>query len=369
MEGFQAIVITRSYWFERRQVTGYSALNVRAIRLAQSIGLHRLGNINDDWEEWERRKSKEQVVKKEETDEDGNQIKEILPILFFRPQPNTSSSTTGNGNSSSADTPSSTYATNPFGPPLKSSTPSKDSGRTPADTFGWDTPNPILTREVGRRIWTCLCIIEYFLCGYSGALPAIMPNAPGVTTTLPISIEDEVLDSITVDTKRIYEKPLEEPTQLSFTMPHYRTSLCAVNIYAAMQRGDGYETVLKCNQEVLDILDSLPSFYRLDGSEELPRVMNLHKERPYLNLHRSVLNDLLYYRLLVLNRMYMGAGYRNEKFADSTKLCLESAHGIIKARLDFAKMRAYPLDLWITIVHVFHAACTRELDCIILFLN
>jgi len=58
-----------------------------------------------------------------------------------------------------------------------------------------------------------------------------------------------------------------------------------------MQRGDGYQTVLKVNKEVLGILEELPSFYRLgDGSEDIPRVKALHRERPYLTLHRTVVS-------------------------------------------------------------------------------
>lgn len=178
LEGFQAIIITRSYWFERRAVVGYSALNVRAIRLAQSVGLHRLGSLKEDWEELEERKEEERMGKeaKEAKGTSSSGIggqEDSMSSLFFKPPRKEGEEGSGNGmgrrSSGSSNAEALPFSDSSNGIQLNASSSGSTSGRKEPkdirDCFGWNTENPILTREIGRRVWTCLCIIEYFLCG------------------------------------------------------------------------------------------------------------------------------------------------------------------------------------------------------------
>lgn len=102
-----------------------------------------------------------------------------------------------------------------------------------------------------------------------------------------------------------------------------------------------------------NILDTLPAFYKFDGvSEHSEAVKQMHRQKPFLAYQRVVIFEFVHHRLLKLHRLYMSRGYRNPKYAYSTRTCVESARVIISVRRELDRVQCSGQRYWVFKFHV-----------------
>jgi len=252
---------------------------------AQTLGLHRLGSAEDDEKRWaQEREAKGKLGAQ------PNPSKPDAPLSLQEALQNSINSGTG----LLIPTDQAKIKLHPF---------------ESTEEFGAYSHS---LRETGRRVYTLICSLEWFLCTNASAPSAIRAGDSGVTTTLPLNIEDEDLD----DKSPLQPQPRDRPTNLSFLPVYTQISLTIARISEAINRGDGYRSVLAMHGELKAILEDLPFFFKYDNekgmSEESEEEIMEREERnewfqkmPILLFQRCLIHHFINWRFLSLHRMYM----------------------------------------------------------------
>lgn len=261
---------------------------------AQTLGLHRLGSAEEDEKLW----SEERALKEREGQSNQSPNRETdSPQTLQEALQNSISNGTGLFISKGKGK----VKLHPF---------------ENSEEFGAYS-HPL--RETGRRVYTLICSLEWFLCTNASAPSAIRAGDSGVTTSLPLNIEDEDLEK-----SPLRPQDRNVPTPLSFLPIYTQISLTIARISEAINRGDGYRSVLAMHGELKAILDDLPFFFRYDNengmSEETEEEIVERETRnewfekmPILRFQRCLIHHFVNWRFLSLHRMYMVSLHKRQK--------------------------------------------------------
>ncbi|PWN52454.1 hypothetical protein IE53DRAFT_281451 [Violaceomyces palustris] len=335
----QTIIIMRQYCFNRRKREEYISLQTMVLKAAEGLGLHRLGSAHDDEARW-----RDESLEAQKTSPDSSLRKMIRSTRHFKDGSETDSEEE--------------EGLDPVRHDLNGMWLPKGSQRSNWDlnhTKRFEDGNRV-ARELGRKVWFALVTMDWMFaiqlnrCYYA--------REEMFTTELPLNLDDEDVwegnelskeGSPRSPGNHLVSQPVEVPTQNSFIRVQVEICYAVRGIVDALNRNEeSYDHVLLLDSRLRSILDSLPKFFRLDGSSEYdPEILEHHRRRPYLSLQRVAIYETVHHRLLMLHRLFMGRGYLNPKYAFSTRTCIESARAVISSLKSLDQVNCYGRKYWL----------------------
>jgi hypothetical protein len=216
-----------------------------------------------------------------------------------------------------------------------------------------------LERELGRRIWWHLVWLDWSHSLSHGGCYAIHPSQ--IRTNLPTNINDEDLTLANAEKSQVVARPIEEYTQMSFTIWRIRF----LNLYRetidilTSPTGMTQAQLMDMDRKFMDTLGSLPTYFqiRMEEHESWTYGDSCH-DMELLSIQMTGWN-----RLLRLHRPFLArALFERSTNNPSRKRCVEAAYNIL-AIVRHARMHAPTLlRIWIYIYYVFSGALVLFLD-------
>jgi hypothetical protein len=203
----------------------------------------------------------------------------------------------------------------------------------------------IISREVGRRLWSQLCIQDWFSIPFSEMYSI---KALHVSTTPPRNYDDETMLPLpqTVPTDVTYGNYLFDIAAL---MPQVHDAICGSNTLYTK-----YEQVLEYDAKM-----------RALATDEIPKCFsnreNIEVGWPaFIPWARRSLTICFAHKIIMIHRSFLGRSFTNPAFAFTRRTCMAASKTILKE----AK-QAYddegPL-LWIDQAFMVAAGITLSLD-------
>ncbi|SPO40205.1 uncharacterized protein PSFLO_05687 [Pseudozyma flocculosa] len=375
--GFQAVVALRHYCFNREFRQEYIVLSTMAIKAAEVIGMHRLGNAVDDHNRWDEERRTQLML----NSDDGSGARVNPSNGTGSSQRSKKRGRSDARRSNDSDSEIEVELMDPLRLDLNAMFlprgRQKKRWENKATARFYDHNH--LQREIARKVWFALVTMDW-LCG------AFFDRCyhcgdEQFTTQTPQNIDDGALSALSAqdgsddgnerETSLLDRvQPWYEPTDNSFVLVNVDLCRTVRSIADAQNRGqEAYDVVLQIDRRFRSILDNLPPFFRLDGETEYdPKVIQLHRARPYLALQRAVIYEFVHHRLLMLHRLYMGRGYSNIKYAYSTRTCIEGASVVIALLRCLDQVQSHGGSrggrYWVYTFHLFHALLALQVDLV-----
>lgn len=292
-----AISASRQYHLSRGHGVYYLVLISTAIRLAQAMGIHRLGSAAEDVERWNSSPAKPDSPYKERRPFLNGKL--FFPVFISGPGTN------------------------------------EDAGVRDAKEAPLRFPDRShLVRETARKMWYHFIVQDYFASDSFDRTYHIFPGQ--YNTALPLNLDEDELPTGLEDapSKLPAAKPEGQPTDSNMYQTAFRVSdLCRETSDAYLRGKLTQEVVLEMDTKWRQIFDELPVFLKLDGtSENLDYVRLLQAQRPYLASQRLITIEMIQFRLLCLHRPFLVLGHHEPKYAQNTRACVEAARSIIFCR-------------------------------------
>lgn len=178
-----------------------------------------------------------------------------------------------------------------------------------------------LVRETGRRLWVGLVTADYYIsAGFGDDQYQIHKYNTGV----PLNVDERDLPDHNGNSPFILprELPAGSPSESSI----FPYTLMIVNTGKEASRMSDehgrftFEQTMQVDANFRRIFDNLPSFLRLDGySEHLPGVKKILEARPYLATQRLFLHESIFNRLTMIHRHFLAKGHRDSQYEESTR--------------------------------------------------
>jgi len=220
--------------------------------------------------------------------------------------------------------------------------------------------NPHAT-EIRRRVWWFITATDWILSHMSGPQEyaySIHPNHMKVNFPKNIDIEDwEIRSGV--------EKPLSEPTQMTYFIMRSRLSLVCKDVADTLAQNnfDGnepdYQIMIDLDQRLQDYLSELPDYFRLQPKDRA-LCEQLERQYPYVLWQRSLLQIGVHTRICRLHQPYMKRGTTMPMYSYSRMACLRSARLVLETveRVIDGELVEAPvfIRIWTVLHHTFLAA-------------
>ena len=179
-------------------------------------------------------------------------------------------------------------------------------------------------------------------------------NLAHATTDLPTNVDDEDV----VDGAPLLARPLSQLTRATYHIAKVdlilvvRDFIDAVN---ASYPNPSYDTILALDRSFRDAYAATPAGLRPD----LPQPVTLQNSTAFIEQQRLFQGIALHNRLIRLHRAYMLKGYKDQMYAYSTTVCVESSYAL----LDLVSLSRREILLWwVVLVHVWTAGLVLAAD-------
>ncbi|KAN0063512.1 hypothetical protein ACQY0O_003959 [Thecaphora frezii] len=370
--GFQAVIALRHYCFNREYRQEYIVLYTMAIKAAEVVGIHRLGNAIDDQRRWDRERKTRTAVS-----DDASGARSSSSHRTASSQRSRRRARHAGRMPNGSDSESEVERLDPVRWDLNAMflPPGRQTKRWELKATQRFHDRSHLQREVARKVWYALATLDWLCAAFFDRCYHCTDEQ--FTTDVPQNLDDEALieeaaaaqadshDSHAVAFEHRIQ-PWDVPTCSSFVAIHVDICRTVRSIADAMNQGyESYETVMQIDERFRNILDDLPPFYRLDGRSEYdPQIVRLHRARPYLALQRAVIHEYVYHRLLMLHRLFMTKGYTRLKYVHSTRTCVESSRVVLSLLRCLDEVKSRGQRYWIFKFHIFHALLALQMDLI-----
>lgn len=311
-------LLQRKYLYEL-QAPVCAMWNSTAVRIAQTMGLNRLGSAHDD-------------------------------MLHWRAPQRESDSTSTDDNA-----------------------PLRPSGATARHA---DVHRMALTefaernfalRELGRKVWHALVSFDWYLAAhtdYCYSVPdALSRSAP------PAELDDE--DVIELSARQVDELGALAEGRLKrgasdATFVGINTTIARSVREMAQMRLElmltaktpsfSYEDVQKLDQHFRSILGALPDVFQFNGvTENSNHVRAMVAKKAFLALQRLHVQEQIHFRLMLLHRPFVAAGLADVAYKSSVDTCIEAARITMAVWKELQRTGNPNQRLWSLRSHVVHA--------------
>lgn len=319
----QTIACAKLYWFDRKMMSTCTIWNTTAIRIAQSMGLHRLGSAVNDVRNM-RRTGHASCTEEEEERSNGSAIN-----MEFDP--------------------------------LSGHSWARKWHKASVSLFERDS---LSMRELGRKIWYHLTIHDWIFASHMDHAYSIRTEK----TSLPLCLDDEdvVYRLHTMEEKDIERREsLSYPSDNSYILSYYQVARIIrqlIDLEEELEADFGFKETCIISDQLRDFLSGLPAYYRFDGVSELSEeVRRQHAARPYLSLQRVLLHEQVHTRLMRLHRNHIGRGLRDEAYVDSVSCCAEAASVVVTVRDELERVQSPLRNMGFFKAHVFQAVLVIQI--------
>ncbi|WWC97739.1 hypothetical protein V866_004624 [Kwoniella sp. B9012] len=214
----------------------------------------------------------------------------------------------------------------------------------------------LIDREIGRRLWWSLVCQDAYTASNSGFSYSI--NLAHSSTGYFANVEDEDIRS----GSHYHSRPMSEITVSTYHLCKINFALTVRSFIDAVNANfpdASYEEIMRLDAQFRSVYNALPVPLRPD----LPQAFELSfaGSRRYLVEQRIFMGITLHNRVMRLHRSYMVRGYDDDRYAYSTKVCLESAY----ATLELVKQSPQTLcRWWVVMVHVWTSGLIISADLV-----
>ncbi|WFD00963.1 hypothetical protein MYAM1_003719 [Malassezia yamatoensis] len=192
-------------------------------------------------------------------------------------------------------------------------------------------PNDLPKRELARKIWTTLVTADWLRSAHFDFSYMVLDETNH--TAPPASLTDEELadveslpDAVIQDTTRPSPQTFVRILlELASTVRNASHILTQKMVRQETLQLD-YDQVREFDAQIGGIVQRIPIYYRFDGVSELTSsVQMLHAQYPYLALQRLLLQEMIHFRMLVLHAPYLQSAMRDCSQRRSLVACIEGA--------------------------------------------
>ncbi|KUJ06325.1 uncharacterized protein LY89DRAFT_726634 [Mollisia scopiformis] len=191
--------------------------------------------------------------------------------------------------------------------------------------------------EIGRRVWWYLCASEWKMAARVGGMAeGIYSCHPRqMITKKPLNInDDEVFDGMSRD-----ERPLSQPTAMSYTMQRIRLAEISRSIVErsplAMAHTDGlsHDAVMDIDTELQTLINDVPEFYSMSKSALMQTYRLTQSQAEKVVFQGLTTYFLLYTQRCKLHFPFFAHSFENPAYYPSRDICIKYAHLIIQSKL------------------------------------
>lgn len=188
------------------------------------------------------------------------------------------------------------------------------------DPSHWPNIRP-LEAEFRRRLWITLYHLDFFTSTQVG-LPRIIKDSQ-CDVLPPTNLFD---DDLSLEHKELpAERPLTDPTSLSYIIIRQTIIKVAAEIYDATEAGPlSSAAVAVLSAKLEKAINSIP-----EQLKYRPLATSI-ADRPVTILHRMFIDILIHKAIYLLHRRYFMKGLVGEEIAKSSELCISAALTILE---------------------------------------
>ncbi|WFD04078.1 hypothetical protein MOBT1_002777 [Malassezia obtusa] len=186
-------------------------------------------------------------------------------------------------------------------------------------------------RELARKIWATLVMFDWMKSTHVDY--TYMVSDEMNCTAPPAALTDEEMVRITSLSRATLKDPNRvSPTVFGRILLDLARCVrqSAAILVSRMSRHlpltIDYPDAMKIDRQICEILDKMPRYFRFDGVSELSDdVCTAHAQHPYLSLQRLFLQEQIHFRLLRLHSPYLPMALRDPGYRRSLVACIEGA--------------------------------------------
>ncbi|EEQ34777.1 hypothetical protein McanCB56680_000134 [Microsporum canis] len=180
----------------------------------------------------------------------------------------------------------------------------------------------IFQGEMRRRLWTWVRQAD-LLFSFEAGLPSMIRTGDA-DTDLPRCLYDEDFDE---DSKELPpERPLDQPTPVTYTIVHARLSTVFGRVLEQSQklRGSSYEEVLELDRELRHAHDTIPEWLQMKPIPECSH------EPANIIMNRLGVESIYHKSQCVLHRPYLIRARENPRYTLSHRACVDSSLELLR---------------------------------------
>jgi len=186
--------------------------------------------------------------------------------------------------------------------------------------------------EIGRRVWWYLVATDWQIPSrFRGTASGVYQcNPRHMLTRKPLNLNDEDL----VDGMILTEKPLSQPTTMSYSLQRIRLAEISRQLVdrtpLVMANGPSHDVVMDIDTELQSLINNTPQFFLMSAAE-LAATYQLDLSRAADIAHQGYMFfGLLYSQRCALHFPYFSRGFVDSTYASSRQICLQSARKVIQ---------------------------------------
>ncbi|WFD32970.1 hypothetical protein MSPP1_004027 [Malassezia sp. CBS 17886] len=229
-----------------------------------------------------------------------------------------------------------------------------------------DFSDDLARRELARRIWNRLVMIDWTLSGILDYFYAV-PEELNHTGHCALLDDAEAVRLAELPPSLLHDDQRPSPHQ--FTNALLEVTRIARRVGTDLLRAHcddmsprlAYDRILTYDAAYRAIVDALPPFFRFDGATELTEsVRRTHMHHPYLSLQRIFLQENVHFRILVLHHPYLVYGLADATYQRSVDACVEGARVTVAACEELQRTDNPNLHIYYLKWHVFFASVVLQ---------
>lgn len=191
--------------------------------------------------------------------------------------------------------------------------------------------NDLPKRELGRKIWSTLVMVDWLKSTMIDFTYVVSDEVN--CTAPPCALGDaEVVRIASLPKSMLKDRNRVSPNVFGRVMFELARCIrqSAAILAKKMSRHEAltldYADIMTIDAQMIHLLDSLPNYFRFDGVSELSEeVQTIHTQHPYLSLQRLFLQEQIHFRMLRLHSPYLMLALRDLKYRRSLMACIEGA--------------------------------------------
>lgn len=224
--------------------------------------------------------------------------------------------------------------------------------------------NNLAYRELGRKLWNNVVSTDWLFGSHIDSIFFVTDNIN--QTDPPCSLQDAELLSEAAPALLCRREMNDIVSENAFPrcfLAIAKAGRLAVQLENAYGSPLDYHHVLRVDAAFQGALQQFPwflSFTQLQAEQRQKSKLLPTFSKP-INLQRIILHDQIQFRLLRVHRLYLGQGFKDEKYRYSLQVCLDAAHVIIDAKVELSRLRTKSKSIVPLQIHLLQAALVLHL--------
>ncbi|GAD96578.1 hypothetical protein NECHADRAFT_47622 [Paecilomyces variotii No. 5] len=191
--------------------------------------------------------------------------------------------------------------------------------------------------EIGRRVWWHLCTSDWAMAARVGSMGEgiYFCHPRQMMTKKPLNINDEdVFDGMSRD-----ERPLSQPTAMSYTMQRIRLAEVSRGIVdrnpltMAHASGLSHDAIMDIDTELQALINDVPEFFSASESVLLESYGLTRVQARNVAFQGQTIYFLLYSQRCKLHLPYVARNHENPTYYLSREICIKYARLVIQSEL------------------------------------